>query len=167
MPRDWTVWSAKRLMKRWNCSQDELLAIIPHGLPAFRTQKGEPVAVGVEEIEDCDSAQFAKLVFRPKDVHALESDPEFIDVMHGDVQMGAEDARELGRLRAEKKKWDASIRAAVQVGIHCSEIDDVITRDELTDFIVKIETLPDTTIDKIWQALPEKYRKKAGRPKKK
>jgi len=25
----------------------------------------------------------------------------------------------------------------------------------------------DTTIDKIWQALPDKYKKKAGRPKKK
>jgi len=167
MPRDWTVWSAKRLMKRWNCSQDELLAIIPHGLPAFRTHKGEPVVVGVEEIEDCDSAQFAKLVFRPKDVRTLESDPEFIDVMHGDVPMGAEDARELGRLRAEKKKWDASIRAAVETGIHCASLANVITTAELTDFIVKIEKLPDTTIDKIWQALPDKYKKKAGRPKKK
>jgi hypothetical protein len=154
-------------MKRWNCSKDELLAIIPHGLPAFRTQKGEPVVVGVEEFEDYDSAKFAKLLFRPKDVQTLESDPEFIDVMHGDVPMDAEDARELGRLRGEKTKWDASILAAVQAGIHCSEMDDEITRDQLTDFIVKIEKLPDTTIDKIWQALPDKYKKKAGRPKNK
>jgi hypothetical protein len=166
MPSIWPLLSAKRLMMRWGCSQPELLSLIFHGLPAFRFYKGEYLVVRAEEIEDHDPAKFAKLVFRPKDVTTLESDPEFIDVMHGDIPIAGEDARELGRLRAEKKKWEASILAAVQAGIHCSEMDGVITRDQLTDFILKIQNLPYTTIDKIWNALPDKYKKKAGRPKK-
>jgi hypothetical protein len=167
MPKVWPLWSAKRLMKRWRCSRAELLAIMPHGLPAFRSHKGEPLPVGPEEVEDCDSAKFAELLFRPRDVQALESDPEFIEVMKGDFPMAAQESRELGQLRAEKSKWDASIRAAVETGIHCASLKNVITRDQLTDFVIKIESLPDTTIDKIWQALPDKYKKKAGRPKNK
>jgi len=167
MPSIWPLLSAKRLMRRWDCSETELLSLILHALPAFRFHKGEYLNVRAEEIEDCDSAQFAKLVFRSKDVQALESDPEFIAVMHGNIPMASKDARELGRLRDEKKKWDASIRAAVETGIHCASLGNVITTAQLTDFIVKIEKLPDTTIDKIWQALPDKYKKKAGRPKKK
>jgi hypothetical protein len=167
MPKVWPLWSAKRLMKRWRCSRAELLSLTFHGLPPFWFRKGEPLDVKPEEIEDCDSSNFAELLFRPRDVLALESDPEFMEVMKGDIPMAAQEARELGQLREEKKKWDASIRAAVETGIHCANLSDLMTRDQLTDFIVKTESLPDTTIDKIWKALPDKYKKKAGRPKKK
>jgi len=143
MPKLWPLLSAKRLMRRWACSESELLSLIFHGLPAFRFYKGEYLEVKAEEIDGDDPAKFAGLVFRSMDVSALESDPEFIHVMHGDVPLDGEDARELGQLREEKKKWDASILAAVQAGIHCSEIHDEITRGELTDFIIKIEKLPD------------------------
>jgi hypothetical protein len=82
----------------------------------------------------------------------------------------AQDARELGRLRTEKSKWDDSIKASVRIGIFCGELLEKgieIKRDELKDKIHELGLkLPNTTIDKIWKAIPEKYRKKAGAPQK-
>jgi hypothetical protein len=69
-------------------------------------------------------------------------------------------------LRIEKKKWDASIVAAVHIGIFCEKLDHPITRSELENEIFKISDLPYTTIEKIWRTIPDKYRKSAGRPKK-
>jgi hypothetical protein len=75
--------------------------------------------------------------------------------------------RELGGLREEKKKWDSSIVAAVQAGVHFANLDREIIRDELQDFINRMDkNVPNTTIDKIWKALPDKYKKGPGRPKK-
>ncbi len=81
----------------------------------------------------------------------------------------ANQKQELGRLRTEKSKWDDSVEISVEVGLFCSELEknkQKITRDMLTDFIAQkgYGDLPKTTIDKIWKAIPEKYRKKAGRP---
>jgi hypothetical protein len=86
-------------------------------------------------------------------------------------KLSANDARELGRLKNEKRKWDDSISAAVKIGISCQKLQlegHEITRANLTDEIFKLgyKKLPDTTIDKIWKAIPESYRKKAGRPSK-
>nr|BDD46989.1 hypothetical protein 7 [Desulfobacteraceae bacterium] len=81
------------------------------------------------------------------------------------------DAQELGRLKREKSGWDDSIKAAVKIGIFCNQLSTKnieITKNKLTDEIYKLgyKDLPKTTIEKIWKAIPEKYRKKAGRPAK-
>ena len=85
--------------------------------------------------------------------------------------LSANEARELGRLRREKSNWNDSIEAAVQIGIYCNQLsvgDKKITRDNLSNklFELGFKDLPDTTIEKIWKAIPEKHRKKAGRPSK-
>ena len=86
-------------------------------------------------------------------------------------KLSANDARELGRLRTEKHKWDDSISAAVQIGILCRELSEEsqqITRAMLEDkiHIFGYKDLPKTTIEKIWKAIPDQHRKKAGRPSK-
>jgi hypothetical protein len=167
MAKDKPIWSGKRIMDRWNSSPTELASLICDGLRAFRIEKGERIGVKPEEIQHYDDQHMTDLLFRPVDVEEFEKRFGLMKVLVDQgVALSAEDARELGQLREEKKKWDASIDVAVQTGIHCAKRDDVITRDQLTDFIVKIGVLPDTTIDKIWKALPEKYRKASGRPKK-
>jgi hypothetical protein len=167
MAKDKPIWSGKRVMRRWSCSPTELASLICDSLRAFRIEKGERIEVKPEEIQHYDEQHMTDLLFRPVDVEEFEKRPGLMEVL---VDRGAAlappEARELGQLREEKKKWDASIDVAVQTGIHCVKRGDVITRDQLTDFIVKIAVLPDTTIDKIWKALPDQYRKASGRPKK-
>ena len=155
-------------MNRWGLPSPELKSYIYNGLLAFRMEKGEFIEVRPGDLQHSDEAHLADLMFRPKDVLKFESQPGFAEAMrYRGAPLTAQETRELGQLREEKKKWDASILAAVQAGIHCSEFDGVITTDQLTEFILGIEDLPYTTIHKIWQALPDKYKKKAGRPKKK
>ena len=79
--------------------------------------------------------------------------------------LSSEDARELGRLRREKVTWDNSIKASVHIGIYCCNLDHPITRNELVDEVSKY-SLPYTTIEKIWKAIPEELKKRAGRPPK-
>jgi hypothetical protein len=75
------------------------------------------------------------------------------------------DKRELGRLKREKKKWDLSIKAALEVGLLCNQSEEPLKRADLRDFLYnKNFDLPDTTIEKIWKAIPEKLKKSAGRP---
>ena len=109
------------------------------------------------------------LFFKMEDVMHFE-DKEKNNGMESN-RLPKNDARELGRLRQEKSKWDNSIKAAVLIGIFCDQLSTEgikITKAKLQDEIHKIgfKDLPKTTIEKIWKALPEQHRKKAGRPPK-
>lgn len=77
--------------------------------------------------------------------------------------------RELGQLRLEKEKWDASIKAAVVAGMVASE-GQPMTKDQLRGALkqngVSWAEIPDTTFNKIWSAIPERFRNMGGRPKK-
>jgi hypothetical protein len=97
------------------------------------------------------------------------SDSKYIATINKELL--PKEARELGRLKLEKSKWHDSIKASVLIGLFCKEQEEKqikITRDMLTGklFELGFGELPDTTIEKIWKALPEKCRKKAGRPTK-
>jgi hypothetical protein len=168
MAKDKPIWSGKRIMDRWNSSPTELASLICDGLRAFRIEKGERIGVKPEEIQHYDNQHMTDLLFRPVDVEEFEKRFGLMKVLvDKGAALSAEDARELGQLREEKKKWDSSIVAAVQAGVHFANLDREIIRDELKDFIYKTDkTIPNTTIDKIWKALPDKYKKGAGRPKK-
>jgi hypothetical protein len=169
MAKDKPVWSGKRVMERWSSSSTELASFIYQGLPACRMENGKYVAVKPEEIEGYDEKHMTDLLFRPVDIEKFENEAGVMDLMmERGAAMSAEDARELGRLREEQKKWDSSVAAAVIAGVHFANLGHQIIRGDLQDFINKTDkTIPNTTIDKIWKALPEKYKKGAGRPRKK
>jgi len=80
------------------------------------------------------------------------------------IELTAEDTRELGRLRRQKGKWDSSIIAALHIGMYCAGLEHPIIRAEFTDEVYKInDKIPDTTIDIILRAIPKDLRKDAGR----
>lgn len=77
-------------------------------------------------------------------------------------------ATELGTLRNEKLKWDASIKAATEIGLLFfeGELPKPTTRDAFVqEFNSKVGGLPDTTVEMIYKALPSEYRHKGGKPK--
>jgi hypothetical protein len=76
--------------------------------------------------------------------------------------------RDLGQLRTEKEKWDDSIRAAVVATQYCVSQGRAVTRHEIWDELIKhrLDKIPDTTFEKIWKAIPQKYRHVGGRPRK-
>lgn len=77
-------------------------------------------------------------------------------------------ATELGTLRNEKLKWDASIRAAAEIGLLFfeGELPKPTTKDAFVkEFNSKVGGLPDTTVEMIYKALPSEYRHKGGKPK--
>lgn len=163
-------WSGERVMLRWKVSSTELAAYIYDGLPAYRMEEGKFKKVAPEELRDFDMEHMTDLLFFPAEVMGFEKELGFAIKEDQDNQSGsldAKEARELGLLRREKAKWESSIKVALQIGMHCINLDHQITRDELTDAAYGIDAeLPDTTIDKIWQAIPDKYKKGAGRPRK-
>ncbi|MCK4815709.1 hypothetical protein KA005_08065 [bacterium] len=82
-------------------------------------------------------------------------------------ELGKE-SRELGQLRAEKSKWDESIKAAVHIGQWLATLDNSIIRQNFLDEIQNQRfKLSATTEDKIWKAIPDKYKHGSGRPPKK
>lgn len=110
------------------------------------------------------------LLFKLEDVEQFEKKLSKTIQIEKDT-LTPKEAQELGRLRREKSKWDDSIKASLHIGLFCNELskqDKKITRDMLSQklFDLKFKDLPNTTIEKIWKAIPEKYRKKAGRPPK-
>ncbi|RLB12768.1 MAG: hypothetical protein DRG82_16685 [Deltaproteobacteria bacterium] len=163
-------WSGQRVMERWSIYSTELAAHIYNGLPAFRMENGEFLQVSPEEVNYFDANHMTDFVFNPDDVIGFEKEHGITPIPDPELEnakLAAEDARELGFLRKEKAKWDISIEAAVQVAIFCSTLGRPVLKKEVTDEIWKINsTIPDTTIDKIWQALPQKYKKGPGRPRK-
>ncbi len=166
--RQW--FSGKTVMKRWSVDPVELVELLMQGLPAYERQNGDIVRVE-PDVDYRSEVGSSLLLFKPSDVEDFEKEHEWLGANSADVNdvhLSAKEKRELGRLQREKAKWDKSIEAAVHVGLFCAGQDDQVTRAQLVDEIYKIDpTLPKTTIDKIWKAIPEQYRKGAGAPKKK
>lgn len=81
----------------------------------------------------------------------------------------AKERRRLGQLEREKEKWDIAIQAAVDLSIYCLNLREgtEITRAIVEDFLHKKKySLPSTTVEKLWKALPGDFKSKGGRPKK-
>jgi hypothetical protein len=155
-------------MERWDSSPTELASFIYQGLRALRMEDGAFHQVRPEELNKFDSDHMTDLVFTPKDVEEFENESELAEILKERVSALVEtEAHELTDLKRQKAKWDSSIAAAVQVGVHFANLDREIIRDELQDFINRMDkNIPNATIDKIWKNLPEKYKKGPGRPKK-
>jgi hypothetical protein len=133
-------------------------------------EKGKILKMEPEEIHDFDSSHMTDLLFMRADIEDFEKANDWPIKDESDannIKLTAKDARELGRLKNEQEKWDRSIEAAVQVGIFCANMGRTVVKREVVDEVIKIDRdIPDTTIDKMWKALPDKYRKGAGRPRK-
>jgi hypothetical protein len=108
--------------------------------------------------------------FRSEDIEKFASENGHmldIDKHYSKIVLNAKDKRELGQLRRQKEKWDASINVAVKIGVYCQEQNRILNRHEIWDQVIHIDkNLPDTTIEKIWKAIPEQFRSKGGHPKK-
>jgi hypothetical protein len=108
--------------------------------------------------------------FRSEDIEKFASENGHmldIDNHYSKIVLNAKDKRELGQLRRQKEKWDASINVAVKIGVYCQEQNRILNRHEIWDQVIHIDkNLPETTIEKIWKAIPEQFRSKGGHPKK-
>lgn len=164
MDKDKPIWSGRRIVERWKIYTTELGSYIYQGLPAYEMAEGEFIKVPANEISRFDEDRMTDLVFRPSDIEAFE---EKNDLLQNESQMAAEDARELGRLRVEKKAWDKSIVAAVRIGLFCASKGGEFVRGDIYDEIMNIDQgIPNTTMNTIWKAIPDKYKKGPGRPRK-
>jgi hypothetical protein len=168
MAKDKPIWSGKRIMERWDSSPTELGSFIYQGLRAYRMEGGAFHLVKPEELNKFDSDRMTDLMFTPNDVETFENESELAKILKERVAALAEvEAHELTELRKQKAKWDSSIAAAVLAGVHFANLGRQIIRDELQDFINGMDSnIPNTTINEIWKALPDKYKKGPGRPKK-
>jgi len=163
-------WSGQRLLERWNVPPTELALFIYQGLPAYKMEKGKILKMEPEEIHDFDFSHMTDLLFTRTDIEDFEKANELPTKDESDAnnrELTAKDARELGRLKNEQEKWDRSIEAAVQVGLFCANIGRPVVRKEVNNLVNLMDiAIPFTTIDKMWKALPDKYKKGAGRPRK-
>lgn len=170
MSEDYPSWSGERVLKRWQASPTELASYIYRGLPAYYMKEGKLRQVDPKELNRFDMDHMTDLLFIPSEIESFEKkDEQLRQRMTGEANaaLKGEEAQELGRLRNEKDKWDASIVAALHIGLYCAQLDHSITRAELADEVYKVDPkIPDTTIEKIWKAIPIDLRKAAGRPKK-
>jgi len=163
-------WSGQRLLDRWNAPPTELASFIYQGLPAYKMEKGGFHQIKPEEVMQFDMDHMTDLLFMRTDIEDFEKANKLPTKDESDannIELIAKDARELGRLKNEQEKWHSSIKAAVQVGIFCANMARAVVREEVDNLVNNIdEAIPFTTIDKMWKALPDKYRKGAGRPRK-
>jgi hypothetical protein len=168
MAKDKPIWSGKRIMERWDSSPTELGSFIYQGLRAFRMEGGAFHQIRPEELNKFDSDSMTDLLFTPNDVQTFENESELAETLKERVAALAEaEAHELTDLKKQKAKWNSSILAAVKAGIFCAESGGEIIRKDLEALIYKIDKdIPNQTINEIWEALPDKYRKGSGRPKK-
>ncbi len=118
---------------------------------------------------------FYSRVCVPEDSEKPEAE---IDAVGADADADADDAddelsgnakRDFERLKVERDKWNASIKAAVTAGLIAAKIPEgnKTTRKEMSEKLRKAghKGLEDTTFDKIWKALPAEVRSSGGRPK--
>ncbi len=134
-------------------------SMLDGGKEFFRANTVKKLNFNVAEVEIYEQA------------HGFGPHPEALEgatIIISNEDLLPEERRELGRLRLEKEKWDASIKAAVVAGMVASE-GQSMTKDQLRGALkqngVPWAEMPDTTFNKIWAAIPERLRNRGGRPK--
>jgi hypothetical protein len=146
------------ILLRWKISQYTFYRIISEGFPCYDEDEKEFFS------EEDDERSAYKFKF--SDVVKFENDnPHLFEHLEGDLD--AKDKRQLGQLKREKEKWNASLDVAIQIGVFCREQTIPVTRSMVWDKVFEIDnTLPDAVIERIWKSIPEQYKSKGGRPKK-
>ncbi len=169
---DQEILSHKEVLQRWDKDINILKRfIMSRDLPAH-----DPSGVRFDPL----SPEAQHLDINPKDYIYLKSEVEELEIRKpwlskdtiesdddNQQSLNAKERREFGQLKREKEKWDASIKAAVEIGIFCQEQNKKMTRKEIWDKVYKADpNIHNTTIEKIWKAIPKQYRTTGGRPKK-
>lgn len=153
----------EQLLKRWGISRLLFIQILEDDFPRY-DEDFELVEYDCEFVGHFDLDRYYL-----DDIIRFEREhPEMFDFTQPDEAspMTAKEKREFGQLRREKGKWDASIGAAVQIGIWCHEQGKVLLRKEVWDKVYSIDPqIPDTTVEKIWNSIPQEYRHAGGWPK--
>ena len=174
--------SLKKLLDRWSVDRFELSQIIYEGelevyqrLDIYSKFGQSAVPLGRKAYRKVKKEKLNR-IFSFQEIEALEiyfvfkNDIEAFEDKHPEINSSYsdKDARLLGQLKREKEKWSLSLEAAIKIGLYLSTINNEITRNDLFAKLDKdgFSDLPDTTIEKIWKAIPNNYKKSAGRPKK-
>jgi hypothetical protein len=148
------------LLKRWDISERLLDSYVRDGLPAYDRDNERIDMHSIDRVEGYR--------FKIKDIEEFELQNEILfrhNKNLGDQLMDAKERRELGQLRGEKEKWDSSIEIAMQIGMYCQEQNRELNRKEVEVQAFKIDkNLPYSTFEKIWKAIPKKFKSKGGRP---
>ena len=110
------------------------------------TEHGEPVTYDLISTYIITRSECLKVA------KGLGLHPQFLKPADEKDELTANEKRELGRLRIEKKKWVSSLEAAVSVTIKIVNGDIGNKRKEVMDHLNTFH-LPDTTNENIWQAL--------------
>jgi integrase len=125
----------------------------------IKTKSGETKYFWTSVIPEDDLQQFSD----PASAAAKNEPTE-------DGCLTGKEKQELGRLRTEKAKMDATVLAAIKVGQFIQEKkteEKKIIRKDIEDFVYKIDrSIPQTRIDMIWKAIPDSLKEGPGRPKK-
>lgn len=169
---DQEILSHKEVLQRWDKDINILKRfIMSQDLPAH-----DPSGVRLDPL----SPEAQHLDINPKDYIYLKSEVEELEIRKpwlskdtiesdDDKQqpLDGKERREFGQLKREKEKWDASIKAAVTIGIFCQKQKKKMLFKEIQAEVNKFDkNIPETTIRKILAALPEQYKSQGGRPKK-
>ena len=125
--------SGGTLMKRWGMDKYELLYQIQQGLKPLYLSDGEWFEV--EDISKIEPSYGPELLFRLQEIEKYEQENDWLLSNDDTEKLTSNDARELGRLRKEKTKWDSSVDVAVQIGLYCAHLQERITRAQLQDKI--------------------------------
>jgi len=166
--------SPVQIYKRWDIDKIALAKILDQGLAAYYLNNGEKLNVEYERDENGGEINLVfyleEVAFKFSDILLFESENEWL-INSGDetdMKLFGKDARLLGQLKREKDNWDKSLAVAVQIGIFCAQEDREAKRDEIHDLAYKLDSnISKATVEKIWKAIPVKFRKSAGAPKKK
>ena len=176
-----TQWvNADELIARWHVNELELAElIIKFDLLIYEQE--------TLELPDDDSNEWTIYLIRDNECVFKLDEIEYFESKHKDIlpnikkkknerepeepylkELSPTEARELGQLRKEKKKWDKSIEAAIEAAIFCQDQKTPVTRRQLWNNLEKkgFANIPNTTFEKIWKFIPEALRNSGGRPKK-
>lgn len=148
------------LLKRWGMDIYTLFAIVEEGLPIYDKygKQFEPDPEGADEN--------LPYKFNMDDIEKYEQDHPYLFPTLVE-NLNAKEKRELGQLRREKEKWDASIDVAVQIGIFCHEQNRRMTSGEFDTKMREIDRdIQEATMRRIQKAIPSEYKSQGGRPKK-
>ena len=169
---DQEILSHKEVLQRWDRDINILKKfVMSRDLPAYDSS-----GVWFDPL----SPEAQHLGINPKNYIYLKSEVEELEIRKpwlskdtiesdddNQQSLNAKERREFGQLKREKEKWDASIKVAVEIGIFCQEQNKKIKRAEIRDKAYEANpNIHDTTIEKIWKAIPKQYRSTGGRPKK-
>jgi hypothetical protein len=160
--------TAEELMNRWGISALDLIAILSEEELQIWDSKNLTICAYDDRILNVNCVD--TMAFELIDVKRYEEKhPEYKPQEDPKPEpLDGKDRRKFGQLKREKLKWDESLKVAVHIGIFCSKKKErTVKRKMVWDEVYSnFSLIEDATIERIWTAIPDKYRKGPGAPQK-